>query len=98
MAAILMLLPGIAIAWIGISFVLTDLGINPDTVFWILVGIGLIFGMIKSKKMRIAVPITIVAILVIAWFAPNLLDVLVDLIGKGLYLGFVLIYWFLIRD
>ena len=95
MAAILMLIPGIAIALAGILYAA---GPYADIVFWVLVGIGLIFGMIKSKKMRIAVPITIVAILVIAWFAPNLLDVLVDLIGKGLYLGLVLIYWFLIRD
>ena len=95
MAAILMLIPGFAVALAGLIYIA---GPYATPVFWILVGIGLIIGMIKSKKMRVGVPITIVAILTIAWFAPNLLDVLVDLISKGLYLGLVLIYWFLIRD
>lgn len=95
MAAILMLIPGFAVALAGIIYIA---GPYATPVFWILVGIGLVFGMIKSKKMRITVPITIVAVLAIAWFVPSLLDVLVVLIEKGLYLGLVLIYWFLIRD
>ena len=97
MMLIFILLPALALVWAGISVVLTHLGIDPGIVFWVLIGIGLIYGMIKSKKMRIAVPVTIVVILALAWFVPDALLALAGLIEKGIYLVVVLSYFLFYR-
>ena len=88
------LLPGFAIVLAGILIVA---GPYANVIFWILVGIGLIYGMIKSKKMRIAVPVTIVVILALAWFVPDALLALAGLIDKGIYLVVVLSYFLFYR-
>lgn len=99
MAAILMLLPGI-VYYFALIANASEVAFGPKGAIipWILIFAGLIFGMIKSKKLRIVIPITVVILLVLKIVCPPLwlLIKYTFMMVGGVIL--ILIYYFLIKD
>lgn len=105
MAAILMLLPGLWIALIGVFMVLNDvLMMVPDgapraivsLIILLSMLVGLIYLMVKFKTFRKVVLIT--AIIVTIGIFTKTIGVIWKIVEGVITFAFILIYWFLIRD
>lgn len=99
MAEILMLIPGILIAFIGVALVINDLPQPLSGILSLIVLlsmlVGFIYAMIKFKKFRIIALILITLFLILGFTLGWM--VALDIMGKIFTFAVVLIYFFLIR-